>query len=150
MTKLASLKLYERLAIAKEHLEPIQSDYRVIFETDLDSPSSILVPDPNWMAAAICGGILPPVEVYHQLETDNQGRVINGHIFHETPPIGAMNEEEAIEYLIQKDIPEHVWAVKRGNAIKMVICRKNQLPAGREWRNAWKIKQENINDKNLH
>lgn len=150
MTDLTDLKLYERLAIAKEHLEPVQSEYRVVFEADIDNPSAILVPDPNWMAAAVCGGILPPVEVYHQLEMDDKGRVLNGHILHETPPIGPLSEEEAIEYLIQKDIPQHVWNVKSGNAIKMVICRKNQLPISREWRNAWKIKQEITNDNNLH
>jgi len=142
MTELANLPLWKRLEIAKTQLEPVQSDYRVVFEADLDSPASILVPDPNWMACALHGHILPPVEVYHQLETDGNGRIINGHILHNTPPIRPMSEEEAIEYLIQKDVPAHVWQQTSGNAKKMVICRKNQLPAGREWRNAWKINQE--------
>jgi hypothetical protein len=51
-----------------------------------------------------------------------------------------MTEEEAIEYLIMKDIPQHVWKEwNSGNKPKMVICRKEQLPSTREWRNAWKI-----------
>lgn len=150
MTELKDLKLYDRLAIAKDHLKPVQSDYRVIFEADLDRPSSILVPDPNWMACALHGDILPPVEVYHQLEYDEDGKITNGHILHDTSPIGPMSEEESIEYLIQKDVPTHVWKAKRGNAIKMVICRKNQLPEMRDWRNAWKIKQENTHDDNLY
>lgn len=150
MTELSAFKLHERIAIAKQHLEPVQSDYRVVFESDLDSPSSILVPDPNWLACALHGDILPPVSVYHDLEYDDRGAITNGHILHETPPVAAMSEEEAIEYLIQKDVPKHVWAAKSGNAIKMVVCRKNQLPLNREWRNAWKIKQENTNDNNLH
>jgi len=142
MTQLFSLPLWKRLELAKEQLEPIQSDYRVVFEADLDSPASILVPDPNWMSCALHGHILPPVAVYHRLETDENGRITNGHILHETPPIGPMSEEEAVEYLIQKDVPAHVWQQTAGNARKMVICRKEQLPVGREWRNAWKINQE--------
>lgn len=150
MTQFSDLKLHERLAIAKQQFKPIQSDYRVVFEADIDSASSILVPDPNWLACALQGGILPPVHVYHDLDYDDEGRITNGHILHETPPIGAMSEEEAIEYLIQKDVPKDVWAVKSSNAIKMVVCRKDQLPLNREWRNAWKIKQENTDDNNLH
>ena len=47
------------------------------------------------------------------------------------------------EYLIMKDIPEHVWKNwDEGNRPKMVICRKDQLPATREWRNAWRISEE--------
>jgi hypothetical protein len=51
-----------------------------------------------------------------------------------------MSEEEAIEYLIMKDIPNHIWRTwNEGNKPKMVICKKEQLPQTREWRNAWKI-----------
>lgn len=143
MTDLSKLKLYERLSVAKEKLLPVQSDYRVVFESDIDHPASVLIPDPNWMACALHGDILPPVHVYHDLEYDEQGRITNGHILHETPPIGAMSEEEAIEYLIQKDLPHQIWKVQKSNAIKMVICRKDQLPSSRDWRDAWKIQQEN-------
>lgn len=142
MTQLAELPLWQRLEVARHALEPVQSDYRVVFEDDLDSAAHILVPDPNWMACALHGGILPPVEVYHQLEQDAQGQVTNGHILHETAPIAALSEEEAIEYLIQKDIPAQVWKRAAGNAVRLVICRKNQLPASRNWRGAWTLKQE--------
>lgn len=142
MTTLAELPLWQRLEIARQHLEPVQSDYRVVFEADLDSSACALVPDPNWMACALHGGILPPVHVYHDLEYDENGRVLNGHILHETAPIGAMSEEEAIEYLIQKDVPANIWKRAQGNSVRLVICRKTQLPATRSWRNAWKLIQE--------
>jgi len=29
-----------------------------------------------------------------------------------------------------------------GNRPKMDICRKNQLPAKREWRNSWRISEK--------
>ena len=39
--------------------------------------------------------------------------------------VPAMTEEEAIEYLIMKDIPQSVWqSWDEGNRPKMVICRK--------------------------
>ena len=55
-------------------------------------------------------------------------------------PVKAMTEEEAIEYLIQKDIPERVWRdYEKSNRPRLVICKKEQLPQHRTWRNAWKI-----------
>jgi hypothetical protein len=55
----------------------------------------------------------------------------------------AMTEGEAIAYLIQKDVPQHVWQNwDSGNKPKMVICRKGQLPTTREWRNAWRISDD--------
>tara|TARA_S200002703_G_scaffold141667_1_gene133666 strand:- start:231 stop:536 length:306 start_codon:yes stop_codon:yes gene_type:complete len=62
--------LWDRLCWAKERLEPVQSDYRVIYEDNVDECAKILVPDPNWMACAMQGGILPPVWVYHELAKD--------------------------------------------------------------------------------
>ena len=54
-----------------------------------------------------------------------------------------IHSEQAIEYLIMKDCPQHVWRNwNEGNKPKMVICRKEQLPSTREWRNAWKITEE--------
>jgi hypothetical protein len=54
-----------------------------------------------------------------------------------------MTEEEAIEYLILKDCPQSVWEnYNEGNRPKMVVCRKEQLPQTREWRNAWKISDD--------
>ena len=54
-----------------------------------------------------------------------------------------MTEEEAIEYLIMKDIPEHVWKdYDKSNRRRLVICKKQNLPGHRTWRNSWKINQE--------
>jgi hypothetical protein len=54
-----------------------------------------------------------------------------------------MTEEEAIEYLIQKDIPETVWRdYEQANRKRLLIVKKEQLPSHRTWRNAWKIDQQ--------
>ena len=139
--------LFDRLCWAKENLEGVQSDYRVVYEDSVDECAKILVPDPNWMACALQGGILPPVWVYHELAKDEAQpdfkKHTRGYLLHNTEPVPAMTEEEAIEYLILKDCPESVWKTyNEGNRLKMVICKKEQLPQTREWRNAWKISDD--------
>ena len=137
-------KLIERLAWAKENLEPFQTQYAVAYEdVDMDCVA-IMHPDPNAMAALMAGGIFPPVWVYHELAKDEVQPDFNkhtrGHLLHETEPMPALFEEQAVEYLVQKDVPESIWRNwNKGNKPKMVICKRKQLPATREWRNAWRL-----------
>ena len=132
--------LWDRLAEAKSRLSPVQSQYRVLFENpaEPDAPASVLVPDPNWMAAALAGGVLPPIDTYLRDQNVPDGQP-KEHPYAE--PIGAMTEEEAIEYLIQKDIPPQVWRDYQGNRIIMKIVPVELIPSDRSFRNAWKINQ---------
>ena len=132
--------LWDRLAEAKSRLAPVQSQYRVLFENpaEPDAPASVLCPDPNWMAAALAGGVLPPIDTYLRDQNVPDGQP-KEHPYAE--PIGAMTEEEAIEYLIQKDIPPQVWRDYQGNRIIMKIVPVELIPSDRSFRNAWKIKQ---------
>lgn len=139
--------LFDRLGWAKQNLEMHQSDYRVVYEDSVDECCRVLCPDPNWMAAAMQGGILPPVWVYWELAKDEAQpdfkKHTRGYLLHQTEPMGPMTEEQAIEYLIMKDVPQNVWREwNTGNKPKLVICKKQQLPQTREWRNAWKISEE--------
>ena len=141
--------LWDRLCWAKENLDGVQTDYRIVWEDvdKPDEPAKITIPDPNWLACALQGGILPPVEVYWELKKDESKpdfkKHTRGYLLHNTKPIDAMTEEQAIEYLIQKDIPEKVWRNwNKGNKPRMIICKKNQLPSERTWRNAWKISED--------
>ncbi|MBG17182.1 MAG: hypothetical protein CMB77_02350 [Euryarchaeota archaeon] len=141
--------LWERLCWAKENLEPVKSDIRIVYEdpNDMESPAKILSPDPNWLACAIQGGILPPVEVYWELEKDESQpdfvKHTRGYLLHDTKPIEAMTIKAAIDYLIMKDVPQRIWRTwDEGNKPKMVICRLHQLPKHRKWRNAWQIKDD--------
>ena len=147
--------LWERLCWAKEKLEPYRSEYCIVWEdpNDMENPAKVTHPDPNWMACALQGGILPPVQSYWELKKDENKPDFVKHtrgpeLLHNMKPIGPMTEEEAIEYLIMKDIPEHVWRDwDKSNKPRLVICTKSQLPATREWRNAWQISDELIVDK---
>ena len=133
--------LWERLLEAKSRLEPVQSKYRVLFEdpTTPDEPAKVLVPDPNWMACALEGNILPPIETYQRdrLVPDGEPKE---HPYAE--PIGPMTEEEAIEYLIMKDIDPSIWRDYKGNRVIMKIVPVELIPSDRSFRNAWKVKQE--------
>jgi len=133
--------LWDRLAKAKSRLAPVQSKYRVLFENpaEPDAPASVLVPDPNWMAAALAGDILPPIDTYLRDRDVPDGQP-KEHPYAE--PIGAMTEEEAIEYLIQKDIPPQVWRDYQGNRSVLKIVPVELIPTDRSFRNAWKINQE--------
>ena len=143
---LSKLHLWERLSWAKQNLEKYNTEYVVVYEDNIDEPVKIMTPDPNWMACALHGGILPPVWVYHELAKDEAQpdfkKHTRGYLLHETKPMEAMTEEDAIEYLIQKEVPKHVWVnSNKMNKPKMVICKKDQLPQTRMWRDSWKISE---------
>ena len=130
--------LWDRLAEAKSRLDPVQSKYRVLFEDPAtpDDPAKVLVPDPNWMACALEGNILPPIDTY-QRDRDVPDGQPKEHPY--AKPIGPMTEEEAIEYLIMKDICPSVWQEYRGNRTIMRIVPVELIPTDRSFRNAWRI-----------
>ena len=133
--------LWDRLAEAKSRLAPVQSKYRVLFEDPAtpDEPAKVLVPDHNFMAAALAGNVLPPIDTYQRdrLVPDGEPKE---HPYAE--PIGAMSEEEAIEYLVMKDIDPSIWRDYQGNRCIMKIVPVELIPSDRSFRNAWKINQE--------
>ena len=132
--------LWDRLSEAKSRLKPVQSKYRVVFEDPAtpDEPAKVLVPDPNFMAAALAGNVLPPIDTYQRdrLVPDGQPKE---HPYAE--PIGAMSEEEAVEYLVMKDIDPAVWRDYNGNRTIMKIVPVEMIPSDRSFRNAWRIAQ---------
>ena len=132
--------LWDRLAEAKTRLDPVQSKYRVLFEDPdtPDEPAKVLVPDPNFMAAALAGGVLPDIETYQRDRGVPDGQP-KEHPYAE--PIGAMTEEEAIEYLVQKDIDPSVWRDYEGNRTILKIVPVEMVPSDRSFRNAWRIVQ---------
>ena len=138
--QVAPAHLWDRLAEAKSRLAPVHSKYRVLFENpaEPDAPAAVLVPDPNWMAAALAGGVLPPIDTYLRDQNVSDGQP-KEHPYAE--PIGAMTEEEAIEYLVKKDISPQVWREYNGNRIIMKIVPVELIPSDRSFRNAWKINQ---------
>ena len=96
--------LWNRLGWAKENLEMVRSEYCVVWEdpNEPDNPAKVTHPDPNWMACALQGGILPPVESYWELDKDEKTPGFTNHtrgreLLHDMKPIDAMTEKQAIE-----------------------------------------------------
>ena len=135
---------WNRLQWAKDNLEPFQTQYCVVYEDDVDKPAHVMHPDPNWMACALQGGIVPPIETILALKEEAESPDFKEHtlgpVRDEAKPCDPMTEEDAVEYQIMQSIPKRVWRTwDKGNYPKMVICRREDLPKTREWRNAWKI-----------
>lgn len=127
------------------------SNYRVIFEDpeQPEQPAMVLVPSDNWLEEAKAG-LLPPISVYWALQDDEQQAISEGR--HDTfkhdpdkheaqwtaPRIGPLTEEEAIEYLVMKDIPRHIWSVEY-NRPMFKIVKTEDVPSDRSFRNAWRL-----------
>lgn len=169
--------LWDRIVWAKKHIEPRQSQYRVVFEDKhaIAEPVRVMVPDPNWLAMAMRGDIVPAISAYLQLPLlhvySKNGvivertvfggvaagvrwamldegwkfegeKVLPGHSLHTAETCPAMTEEQAIEYLLMKDVPQHVWVGDDGsNSRKIVICNVDQIPTDRSFRNSWSLVQ---------
>ena len=103
------MRLIDRLADAKQRLEPHRTDYAVVYEdVDMDC-CAVMHPDPHAMAALIDGGVFPPVWVYWELAKDEAQpdfkRHTRGYLLHDTPREGPKTEEEALLFLIMKPAP---------------------------------------------
>ena len=125
--------------------------YRIVFEDPErpEQPAMVLIPSDNWLADAMAGN-LPPISVYWALQDDEQQAIAEGR--HETfkhdqakweaqftaERIGPLTEEEAIEYLIMKDIPRHIWS-KEYNRPMFKVVKTEDVPSDRQFRNAWRL-----------
>lgn len=142
-------KLIDRIDWARSNLKPHETEYCVVYEgVDMECVS-VMHPDPHCMSMLMHGHLMPPAWVKLQLKEDEQRpdftchSDFNGHLLHETKPMPPLTEEQAIEWLVQVDVPRDIWENwDSGNKPKMVICRKDQLPAKRDWRGAWTISDE--------
>ena len=127
------------------------TQYRVIFDDPdhLDEPTKVLVPSDNWIKEAMEGN-LPPISVYWELQDDEQQAIAEGRhsqfqhdpeklaAQYTAPRIGPLTEQEALEYLIMKDLPRKCWA-EQHNRPMFKIVTVNQVPSDRTFRNAWEM-----------
>lgn len=132
----------------------IEPKYRIVYEDPAfpDAPARIVVPSPNWIEDAIAGN-LPPVWVHLELKDDEDRAIAEGR--HESfrhddekwqqqftaPRIGPLTEEQAMEYLLMKDVPRRVWEdyQEGANRTRFKIVLKEQVPSDRTFRNAWRL-----------
>ena len=146
----ADFKLWQReliFAYLHQHIDHQHSQYAILWEDPSfpDAPAKVSHPAPIWLAMALHGDILPPVQVYHELAEDEAKpgfrRHTRGHLLHDTPPIGAMTEEQAINYLIQMGLPPSVWRDYKGNRTILRVVQRSVIPINRTFRNTWQVDQ---------
>ncbi len=167
LKKLKNEHLFLRILIAKKCFEPVVSKYRIVYEdpADPDEPCRIVAPDPNWLASALEGGVLPDIQPYiddkdternwyqemaelgfANVNTNFFWSAVGGAKHPYAEPIDPMTEEEAIEYLLMKDVPLHVWRDYEGNREIFKMVPVEMVPKETTFRDAWQIKQENIDE----
>jgi hypothetical protein len=167
MIDLSNVDMFTRLQWASENLEPRQPNYVVVYEdpAEPDAPVKEMVASPEWMACALNGGILPSIDdclnMKLELETADGERikttykdaqqirlekqivgekVLDYNEYLMCKPIGPMTEEQAIEYLIMKDVPARVWHPDyKYNRQMFRIVKRDQLPEDKTYRNAWRL-----------
>ena len=137
------MKMTDRIAQAKKDLQPFQTEYVVVYE-DIDmNCCGVMHPDPHAMSALMAGGVFPPVWVYWELAKDEAKPNFKKHtrlnLLDDTPREPAKTEKQALEFLLMKDVPSHIWMnYKTSNSVSMVICKRDQLP-NKDFRDAWRI-----------
>lgn len=125
------LKLWQRELVLRERSlfkNAPQPQYCIVWEDpdDLDAPVKITTPSPQWLVMAMHGNVLPPVEDANP-PVNKHGNVISGHTLHDNV-IDAMTEEDAMVYLLQKDVPMRVWKHSNDNRHRFVICKRSIAP----------------------
>lgn len=127
------------------------TDYRIVYDDpdNLEEPSSVVIPTDQWMGAAMAG-LLPPISVYLDLNADEQKAIEEGrhqnyshdpdkfNLQYTAPRIGPLTEEQALEYLVMKDVPKRVWG-KKHNRPMFRIVHKEEIPTDRTFRDAWEM-----------
>lgn len=166
------MKLFERLVISKQREVAFPSSHVIVFDDPARGDgvaTRILVPAPEWMAAALAGGYLPEVNAYHQTEYTvklsdgteykNMGwhefddfiidlvgegkrlksQVVTKYTVHDAPIMDAMTELECMEYIKQKDMPKRIWGDSSSNFPRYQVVQHNKLPISRIGRNNWNM-----------
>lgn len=171
MIDLSKMNLEERLYWGYKNLIPVKPKYCIIYEDPAypDNTAVILVPAPEWLASALYGGIVPEINRHLKLKTelttdknetiicdldevddiflkhkivDNKIINYNSYMYDTSmPSMPAMTEEEAMEYLLMKDIPKRVWHPDYKHNRKMFkICKyENRHLGNTAYRDSWKM-----------
>jgi hypothetical protein len=140
-------RLIDRIVWAKKSLKRVEPTYCIAWEDpdEPNEPMKVTTPAPEWLAMALYGDLLPPVEVYHAIEDtlDEKGAVNPeaGAQLHDAPRMPAMTEEQALEYLLQKDVPRRVWQQSHNRQLYYIVPR-SAIPTDRHFRNAWRLNNE--------
>lgn len=160
--------MYERIKWSDVNIIPkAKAQYIIVYDDIYSETGGIIevMPTDEWIALAMNGGILPPIETWHKmkfklmndkdeificdfLELEEirrtnkivQENLLNDDEVRESQPLGPLSEEETMEYLLMKDVPPRIWHDKyKRNRCLFKICRPAQLPEDFTFRKAWRL-----------
>lgn len=130
----------------------IEPKYIVVFDDpdNLDEPSKILNPTPEFILSAMSGK-LKPIWV-HWLLQDTEKKFYEKHpigtpfthdpemhrLLETTRNLHPLSEEKAMEYLCMKDLPRKCWSQVHNRPMFKIVLKK-YLPKSRIFRNAWEM-----------
>ena len=127
--------------------------YAVVYEDPDDDRTGVHVlhPSPRWLQEEAMAGLLPPVSVFWDLQQEEDRQFAEGkdviiqprHLWIKqftAERIGPLTEEQAMEYLILKDVPRSVWS-RRHNRPMVKIISQEDVPTQFEFifAEAWEM-----------
>ncbi len=156
-----------RIDAARARISPARVSHCVVFEDpdNLDAPMKILHPNSRCVAELMAGGVHPPIDAHHtvplrltgadgevvectRVEADFKKRAMQHPVEEQildysrchNEVMGPLSYEEAVEYVLQKDVPARVWAADH-NRQMFAIVPLESLPKDRSRRNAWRLSE---------
>lgn len=155
------MSLIERIDWAHENLAPVTPKYAIVWfdPLDEDEVAKVTRPAPEWLAAALHGGIVPTAEACQRIvwkmddvtfigskaDADDWCRrnrrpvSIEDYSMIHGAVAPAMTEEQFMEYLVMTTLPTRVWADRETNRRRFVICPADKIPQDRRFRAAWRL-----------
>ena len=140
----------ERLVAHRKIPRPTPQ-YRIVFEK-FENQASIKSPAPMFLAMLMHGDIVPPIEVFlrdaavrRKWTAENLGqrfswKRIGGATHPYAAPMDkALTEEEAMEFILMKDCPPRIWSDPTRNRPLYYICKVDQIPTDRTFRDSWRL-----------
>lgn len=161
------LHYWQRIAASRHFVEPVDVPYVGAWHDPFEAaaPMKVTTPSGRCISELMKGGIHPPLEahlgakillvaksgkydVVDQIDApewrQRHGEIVNEWIVdyrrchaETAPPMGL---EDAIEYVLMKDVPHYVWGTKRNRRMFAVMDR-SRIPKDRRLRNAWKLEE---------
>ena len=122
--------LLSRLLWAHENIISKPCPFAIVWDDPErpDTPARVTIPTDSYWAFLLHGGIVPPVSVWRDKD----------HIrVHYAGPIGQLTREQAMRYVLEKDVPRHVWSDSKRNARAYQILPRDHVPKDRSKRDHW-------------
>lgn len=124
-----------RANVMSRNVEPVECNTRIAFHDDSQEAVKVITPAPRFIATLMAGGYVRHARVCRE----EAGRPVlegTGEI------MGPMSYDEAIEFLLWKDLPRGVnnYSIMTTDDLPRI---RGDIDLARKFRNAWRLEQIN-------